>query len=195
MQFRLAESIEDAHIHMYKNSFIRKSKDNQIAFKDRYMNLIAEIYAVNMVLEYFGNNLGNGVWPKGITYDFIACIDEHSVKYYNKIIVQQKNMLINILFKEVEMVRRLMESYVRVYGKMLESAEKIDIHTLDQTCANIDKTVGHIRKIIIKIPTIVNRKRKIDLKNKYKKDKGLQELRRKKKENIKKYRLIGNLYR
>ena len=157
------------------------------------MSLIAEIYAVNMVLECLRNNLGNGVWPKGITYDFIACIDEHTVKHYYKIIVLQNTMLINIVFKEVEMIRRLTETYVRVYGKMLESAEQIDTHTLDQTCANVDRNVGNIRKIIIKIPTIVDRKRKTDLKNKYEKDKRLQELRRKKKKKREK-NIVGLVF-
>ena len=187
---------------MYKNSFIRMCNANQTAFRGQYMNIIAEIYAVNMVLEYLRNNLGNGVWPKGITYDIIACIDEHSVRNYYKLIVQQKTVLINIVFKEVEMIRRLIETYVCVYGKKLESAEKIDIHTLDQTCANIDRTVGHIRKIIIKIPTIVDRKRKIQLKNEYEKDKRLRERHRKKelrkkelrkKEGRKKYRWFSIL--
>ena len=146
------------------------------------MNIISEIYAVNMVLEYLRNNLGNGVWPKGITYDLLTCIDEHSVRKYYKLIVQQKRMLINIIFIEVEMVRRLIETYFRMYMKILESAEKIEIHTLDQTCANIDRTVGHIRKIIIKIPTIVEKKRIIELKNEYEKDKRLRERRQEKRE-------------
>ena len=73
----------------------------------------------------------------------------------------------DIVFREVEMVRRLIDTYVRMYGKILESAEKMDIHTLDQACDNIDRTVGYIRKIIIKIPTIVDTKRKKVLKNEY----------------------------
>ena len=91
-------------------------------------------------------------------------------------------MLINIIFIEVEMVRRLIETYFRMYMKILESAEKIEIHTLDQTCPNIDRTVGHIRKIIIKIPTIVEKKRIIELKNEYEKDKRLRERRQEKRE-------------
>ena len=81
------------------------------------------------------------------------------------------------------MVRRLIDTYVRMYGKILESAEKMDIHTLDQACDNIDRTVGYIRKIIIKIPTIVDTKRKKVLKNEY-------EFHQKKKER-KKYPLTG----
>ena len=52
----------------------------------------------------------------------------------------------------------------------------MDIYALDRACANIDMTVEHIRKIIIKIATIVERKRIIELKNKYEKDKRLREL-------------------
>ena len=134
-----------------------------------------------MVLEYLRDTLGNGVWPKGITYNITACIDECSVEKYYILIVQQKTILINIVLKEVEMVISLIEAYARMYVKILDSAEKIDIHTLDQACDNIDRTVGHTRKIIIKIPTIVDTKIKIDLKNKHEKDLLLRERLKKKK--------------
>ena len=108
------------------------------------MDIISEIYAANMVLEYLRNNLGNGVWPKGITHDLFTCIDEPSVGKYYKIIVMQKRLLINIVFEEVEIVRKLIRTYFRLYMKILESAKTIDIHNLDQTCADIDRTLGHI---------------------------------------------------
>ena len=34
----------------------------------------------------------------------------------------------------------------------------MDIYALDQACADIDKTIGYIQKIIIKIPSIVEEK-------------------------------------
>ena len=34
----------------------------------------------------------------------------------------------------------------------------MDIYALDQPCADIDKTIGYIQKIIIKIPSIVEKK-------------------------------------
>ena len=36
----------------------------------------------------------------------------------------------------------------------------MDIYSLDQACADIDKTVGYIRKIICKIPSIVEKQTK-----------------------------------
>ena len=39
----------------------------------------------------------------------------------------------------------------------------MDIYVLDRSCADIDNTVGYIRKIIIKIPSIVENKYRYDM--------------------------------
>ena len=39
----------------------------------------------------------------------------------------------------------------------------MDIYALDRSCADIDNTVGYIRKIIIKIPSIVENKYRYDM--------------------------------
>ena len=47
----------------------------------------------------------------------------------------------------------------------------MDIYALDRSCADIDNTVGYIRKIIIKIPSIVENKYRYDMiKKKMKKE-------------------------
>ena len=56
------------------------------------------------------------------------------------------------------MVRRLIETNVHKYTNIIEGAGEIDIYALDQTCADIDKTIEYIRKIIIMIPSIVEKK-------------------------------------
>ena len=47
------------------------------------------------------------------------------------------------------------------YERITEDAGEIDIYSLDQACADIDGTIGYIRKIIIKIPSIVEKRNEI----------------------------------
>ena len=65
------------------------------------------------------------------------------------------------------MVRRLIETNVHKYTNIIEGAGEIDIYALDQTCADIDKTIEYIRKIIIMIPSIVEKKMKVDMIKEY----------------------------
>ena len=65
------------------------------------------------------------------------------------------------------MVRRLIETNVHKYTNIIEVAGEIDIYALDQTCADIDKTIEYIRKIIIMIPSIVEKKMKVDMIKEY----------------------------
>ena len=55
------------------------------------------------------------------------------------------------------MVRKLMclETNVSKYWRIIENAGEMDIYSLDKACADIDRTIGYVRKIKIKIPSIV----------------------------------------
>ena len=55
------------------------------------------------------------------------------------------------------MVERLIEINYRKYENIIRGAEEMDIYLLDQACADIDKTVGYIRKIKIMMPGIVEK--------------------------------------
>ena len=57
--------------------------------------------------------MGNGIWPKGIAYDFIARINEKSVKEYYITISSQKIRLLTIAHEEIEIIRILIETNVR----------------------------------------------------------------------------------
>ena len=61
------------------------------------------------------------------------------------------------------MVRRLIETNMLKYCRIIEDVGEIDINALDRSCANIDNNVGHIQKIIIKIPNIVENKHRCDI--------------------------------
>ena len=46
------------------------------------------------------------------------------------------------------------------YKNIIEDVGEMYIYALGQSCADIDKTIGYIRKIVIKIPSIVEEKMK-----------------------------------
>ena len=70
-------------------------------------------------------------------------------------------MLIKAAHEEIEMVRRLAEDNIHKYENIINGVEEMDIYALDQACADIDKTIGYIRKIMIMIPSIAEKKMKI----------------------------------
>ena len=78
-------------------------------------------------------------------------------KYYNTIALE-KTMLIKAAHEEIELIRRLIENNVHKYENIINGEREMDIYALDQACADIGKTIGYVRKIIIKIPSIVQKK-------------------------------------
>ena len=70
-------------------------------------------------------------------------------------------MLIKAAHEEIEMVRRLAEDNIHKYENIINGVEEMDIYALDQACADIDKTIGYIRKIMIMIPSIAEKEMKI----------------------------------
>ena len=109
---------------------------------------VEHIYAINVTLECLRDSVGNEIWPKGISYNLITIINERSVVKYYRIIAHEKKVLIKAAPKEIEMVRRLIEVNIPKYENIIKDAGELDIYALDQTCADIDKTIGYIRKIM-----------------------------------------------
>ena len=139
---------------------------------------ISRIYAVNVALECLRDGVGNGIWPKGVSYNLITNINEWSVGDYYEIIALEKTMLIETAHEEIEMVRRLIMANIHKYKNIIKGAGEMDIYALDQACADIDKTIGCIRKIIIMIPSITEKKKKkIDMIKENEKRKKYQEVR------------------
>ena len=119
---------------------------------------VEHIYAINVTLECLRDSVGNEIWPKGISYNLITIINERSVVKYYRIIAHEKKVLIKAAPKEIEMVRRLIEVNIPKYENIIKDAGELDIYALDQACADIDKTIGYIRKIIIMIPSVTEKK-------------------------------------
>ena len=55
------------------------------------------------------------------------------------------------------MVRILIEANIHKYERIINDSGEMDIYSLDQACADIDRTIGYIRKIIIMIPSILKK--------------------------------------
>ena len=55
------------------------------------------------------------------------------------------------------MVRILIETNIHKYERIINNSGEMDIYSLDQACADIDRTIGYIRKIIIMIPSILKK--------------------------------------
>ena len=108
----LAELTDNIDIQKNMYRFNRLCHANRIVYRSQHMHLISRVYAVNMTLECSRDGVGNGIWPKGITYDFIACINERSMKKYYRIAIYQKMILIETVHQEIKMVRRLIETNV-----------------------------------------------------------------------------------
>ena len=108
------------------------------------MLLISKIYAVNVALECLRDGVGNGIWPKGISYNLITIVDERSVGWYYDIIKRDKIKLINAAREETEIVRRLIETNMHKYENIITGTREMDIYTLDRACADIDKTIRYI---------------------------------------------------
>ena len=163
INLRLAESIADIDVSENMRKFRISFIVNQvlIEFMDWYMLPISRIYAVNGALECLRNGVGNGISPKGVSYNVITIINESSAENYNEIITHEKKMLIKAAHEEIEMVRRLVEDNIHKYENIINGVEEMDIYALDQACADIDKTIGYIRKIMIMIPSIAEKKMKI----------------------------------
>ena len=69
----------------------------------------------------------------------------------------EKKLQIEIAVREIEMVVELISINLRKYLVILNNADKMSIYELDQACSDLDKNTRYIRKIIIDIPSIIDK--------------------------------------
>ena len=110
INLRLAESIEDTHICELVCKFNRLCHANRMRSRFGCEFVISRTYAVNVVLECLRDGVGNGIWPKDVTYDLITSVDDSGVERYYWRIIREKERLIKIPYEEIEIVRRLIET-------------------------------------------------------------------------------------
>ena len=103
INYHLVESVADTDICENMRKFDRLCDASRIRIKSCYRAFLSRIYAINVGLECLCDGVGNGIWPKDITYNLIGSIDESSVAlHYTIIIREKKNRLIKIAHKGKE---------------------------------------------------------------------------------------------
>ena len=152
--------------------------------KPAYYTLLSNLYAINTALECLQDSVGNGAWSKLVSYDLIGRRNEERVEKYYSIEVFRKMKLVKAAREEIEMVRRLIQTSYRKYVSIIESAEKIDIHAIDQACDDVDNIVRNMRKIIINMPNIVQKVNEILIKR----QKEIQQRRKRDRYSLLRYR-------
>ena len=165
MNFKLCELMDEISISESKNEFKRLCSANQIKSKSREMNRISQIYAVNVVMKNIRDVLGKRPCFRDISYDLIRELGHNinSVIYYYDTELKGKMRVIWILQKETAIIQRLIQVNAREY----QGVDEKDIRALDQAYAKIDRTVEYARRIIIKLPYIIERMLKVDMMKKY----------------------------
>ena len=71
--------------------------------------------------------------------------------------IHDTEIKIRIVVKETEMVNTLIYANITKYLLMLNNSNKMSYYEIDQLCSSADKTVGYIRKIVLKIPDIIEK--------------------------------------
>ena len=72
--------------------------------------------------------------------------------------IHDTELKIRIAVKEIEMVNTLIYANIKKYLLMLNNNNnKMSYYEIDQLCSSTDKTVGYIRKIVLKIPDIIEK--------------------------------------
>ena len=155
MNMQLSESIDNTDIVENSRKFDRLCHACKIDIIPEYKETISGIYVVNVALECLRYGMGNGIWPKGISHAFIPIINkkikkDYDIKYIGKKLIEKTR-------REIAMVRGLIEANMRKYERIIENAGEMDIYSLDHAWADIDRTIGYIRKIIIMIPSMLNK--------------------------------------
>ena len=71
--------------------------------------------------------------------------------------IHDTELKIRIAVKEIEMVNTLIYANIKKYLLMLNNSNQMSYYEIDQLCSSTDKTVGYIRKIVLKIPDIIEK--------------------------------------
>ena len=131
------------------------SSANQIKSNSTTMERISRIYGVNIVMKNIRDVFGNRPCFRDISYDRISEFghNNNSVTHYYDTVLKEKMRVIWILQKEITVIQRLIQVNVRKY----ERVDEKDIKALDQAYAKIDRTVEYTRRVIIKLPYIIER--------------------------------------
>ena len=122
--------------------------------------LVSSIYALNVSIESLQKGMMNKLDIRYIDYNFIRKrILSRQVRNGLENNIHATELKIRIVVKEIEMINTLISANIKKYLLMLndKNSDKMSYYEIDQLCSSTDKTVRYIRKIVLKIPNIIDK--------------------------------------
>ena len=92
---------------------------------------------------------------KSIRYGSITKLNKYNVRRRYENLIGYRSLLISLTCEEIEIIKGLVEANMHKHNKVLMNAKEMNIHLLEQAYDNIDRNVGYIRKMIVKVPCII----------------------------------------
>ena len=92
---------------------------------------------------------------KSIRYGSITKLNKYNVRRRYENLIGYRSLLISLTCEEIEIIKGLVEANIHKHNKILMNAKGMNIHLLEQAYDNIDRNVGYIRKMIVKVPCII----------------------------------------
>ena len=157
MNTNLSESLKYAYPDKNRDLFDKLCSINKLRINGFFKNFVSDMYAVNISIESLQRGMLNKLHIKYINYDPIRKKHSDSTKTRLENAIYDTELKINIAVKELEMVINLISFNVKKYLVTPNNRNNKIYYELDQLCSNTDKTVGYIRRIILKIPDIVDK--------------------------------------
>ena len=157
MNTNLSESLKYAYPDKNRDLFDKLCSINKLRINGFFKNFVSDMYAVNISIESLQRGMLNKLHIKYINYDPIRKKHSDSTKTRLENAIYDTELKINIAVKELEMVINLISFNVKKYLVTPNNRNNKIYYQLDQLCSNTNKTVRYIRRIILKIPDIVDK--------------------------------------
>ena len=130
--------------------FYETRNKNRVKIDDKVEGILAQIHSVNIALKCLRVGLNCKTWATAISYNRIAKFGcNYIAQLYYKI------GLIEAARKEIRKIQQWIGNNVRKYENITEDGKDLDIYSLHQKCADTDRAIRYIRKVICMIFSIV----------------------------------------
>ena len=156
MQGHLLKSTENTCMvdnKMLFNDLCARSRVRIVDDEARYV--IEELYSIGIALHSLQDVLKWKERIKSIRYGSITKLNKYSVRRRYENLIGYRSLLISLACEEIKIIKGLIEASIHKHNKVLMNAKEMNIHLLEQAYDNIDRNVGYIRKMIVKVPYII----------------------------------------
>ena len=158
MNMYLEESIQYTDSEDNKRMFYETWNKNRVKIDDKVEGILAQIHSVNIALKCLRVGLNCKTWTTAISYNRIAKFGSNAdVTDHYIAQVCYKIGLIEAAHNEVRMIQQWIGTNVHKYDNIIEDGKDMDIYSLDRKCADIDRAIGYIQKVICMTSSIVEK--------------------------------------